>query len=163
MRTAQIVNVLESPASGAALALDLSRCGSEPIHTPGSIQPHGAVLVAQSDGLLVSHASANLAAILGVPVEGVLGRSLANAIGESACRVLLDAGTAGGIAPDHLYRLSLPDGGVLNLRAHRTGRHICVDLEPEHLEPNSPLIMARQVVVAFQARGQYGRTLRARS
>ena len=48
---------VESSAKGAALALDLSGCTSEPIHIPGAIQPHGAVLAALANGLLVTHAS----------------------------------------------------------------------------------------------------------
>ncbi len=130
--------------------LDLSHCSSEPIHIPGAIQPHGALLAALADGLLVSHASANLAAILGRPVDAVLGRSLENAIGEAACRTLLDAGISGAITPEQMYSLSVPDGAIVNLRAHRTGRHICVDIEPQILEPTRPLSLARQVIVAFQ-------------
>ena len=138
-----------SPVQSPSTA-DLSHCGSEPIHIPGAIQPHGAVLAALADGLLVTHASANMAAILGRPVEAVLGRSLENAIGEVACRVLLDTGMSGAITPEQVHSLSVPDGGVLNLRAHRTGRHVCVDIEPQILEPTRPLFMARQVMVAFK-------------
>jgi len=142
------VNVI-SPVKSQSTP-DLSHCSSEPIHIPGAIQPHGALLAALADGLLVSHASANLAAILGRSVETVLGRSLENALGEAACRALLDSGTNGAITPEQVYSLSFPDCGMLNLRAHRTGRHICVDIEPQILEPTRPLFMARQVMVAFQ-------------
>jgi len=145
-----VINVLVPSPGAASPALDLSHCGSEPIHIPGAIQPHGAVLAALADGLLVTHASANLAAILGRPVEAVLGRSLENAIGEAACRELLGAGTIGAIKPDRVHSLSLPDGRMLHLGAHRTGRHICVDIEPHHFEPGRPLFMARQVLVAFK-------------
>jgi diguanylate cyclase (GGDEF)-like protein/PAS domain S-box-containing protein len=140
----------ESVRRGASPALDLSGCASEPIHIPGAIQPHGAVLAALADGLLVTHASANLAAILGRPVEAVLGGSLENAIGEAACRALLDAGAAGGVAPEPVHSLSLPDGGTLYLQAHRTGRHICVDIEPLRLEPLHPIFMARSTVRTFE-------------
>jgi len=127
-------------------------CASEPIHIPGTIQPHGAVLAALANGLLVTHASANLAAILGRPVEAVLGRSLENAIGEEACRALLDKGTSGGVTPVPVHSLFLPDGRMLYLRAHRTGRHICVDIEPLHFEPlqRRPIFMARSVVSTFE-------------
>ena len=133
--------------------LDLAHCGSEAIHIPGSIQPHGALLAARADGLLVSHASANLAAILGRPVEAVLGHSLENALGEPACRNLLDARRSGVITPDHVHSISLPTGGMLNLRAHRTGRHICVDIEPQQFEPGRTLFMAQQVVATFKHAG----------
>jgi len=140
-----------SSRKGTSPALDLSGCASEPIHIPGEIQPHGALLAALADGLLVTHASANLAAILRRPVDAVLGRSLESAIGEAACRTLLDAGTSSGVASDRVHSLSLPDGGMLYLRAHRTGRHICVDIEPTGVEPLQrwPIFMARSVVETF--------------
>jgi diguanylate cyclase (GGDEF)-like protein/PAS domain S-box-containing protein len=137
---------------GTSLALDLPGCASEPIHTPGAIQPHGAVLAALADRLLVTHASANLMAILGRPVEAVLGQSLENAIGEAACRALLNAVTSGGVTLEQVHSLSLADGGTRYLRAHRTGRHICVDIEPLHLEPlqRRPIFLARSVVRTFE-------------
>jgi diguanylate cyclase (GGDEF)-like protein/PAS domain S-box-containing protein len=145
------VRVNWSP-KGASPTIDLSHCDSEPIHLPGAIQPHGAVLAALADGLLVTHASANLAAILGRPVEAVLGRSLEDAIGERACRTLLDAGTSEGLNPEHTHSLSLADGRMLSLRVHRTGRHLCVDIEPLHVEPlqNRPLFMALSTLRTFE-------------
>jgi diguanylate cyclase (GGDEF)-like protein/PAS domain S-box-containing protein len=143
---------VESSPKGASLALDLLDCASEPIHIPGAIQPHGAVLAALANGLLVTHASANLAAILGRPVEAVLGRSLENAIGEAACRALSDFAPCGGITPEPAHSLPLPDGSMLYLRAHRTGHHICVDIEPLQVEPlqSRPIFMARSTVRTFE-------------
>lgn len=79
------------PLRGAFSGLDLSLCERDPIHIPGAIQPHGALIAARLNGLLVSHASANLAAILGRPADSMLGRPLQDAIGEAACRILLQA------------------------------------------------------------------------
>jgi diguanylate cyclase (GGDEF)-like protein/PAS domain S-box-containing protein len=143
---------VESSPKGASPALDLSSCASEPIHIPGAIQPHGAVLAALANGLLVTHASANLAAILGPPVEAVLGRPLENAIGAAACRALLDTGPGGGVTPELVHFLSLPDGSMLYLRAHRTGQHICVDIEPLQFEPlqSRPISLARSVLKTFE-------------
>jgi len=45
--------------------VDLSSCADEPIHVPGSIQPHGALLFFGKDGLLAGW-SANASAMLGV-------------------------------------------------------------------------------------------------
>jgi light-regulated signal transduction histidine kinase (bacteriophytochrome) len=81
---------LLNEASAASIhGLDPRTCEREPIHTPGAIQPHGALLVARADSLLVSHTSANLAAILGCDVHTVLGQPLEQAIGKQACRALL--------------------------------------------------------------------------
>lgn len=51
--------------------VDLSSCADEPIHIPGSIQPHGALLFFQSDGQLEGW-SDNAPAMLGIaPVLGL--------------------------------------------------------------------------------------------
>ena len=143
---------MESFPEVGAPALDLSGCASEPIHIPGAIQPHGALLAALVNGLLVTHASANLAAILGRPVESVLGRSLESAIGKAACQALLDTGSEAGVTLEPMHTLSLPDGSMLYLQAHRAGRHICVDIEPVHLEPlqRRPIFLARSTVRTFE-------------
>jgi len=45
---------------GVSPSFDTSSCAQEPIHIPGAIQPHGALLAALVDSRLVTHASANL-------------------------------------------------------------------------------------------------------
>jgi diguanylate cyclase (GGDEF)-like protein/PAS domain S-box-containing protein len=143
---------LELRYQGASPAPDMSFCEQEPIHIPGAIQPHGALLAALAEGLLVTHASANLAAILGRPAKAVLGRPLEDAIGEPACRALLYAGSSGGVTPEPVHSQSGPDGGMFYLRAHRTGRHLCVDVEPIRFEPlqRRPVFLARSVVEKFK-------------
>ncbi len=53
--------------------LNLENCDREPIHIPGSIQPHGALLAFDRLGRL-SHASTNATALLGLPLD--FGRTL---------------------------------------------------------------------------------------
>ena len=93
-------------------------CEQEAIHIPGSIQPHGAMLAALADELLVTHASANLRAILGHDAEAALGQPLAAVIGEAACRAVLDAVPQDGSALGQICTLTGPDG-ALDLRACR--------------------------------------------
>ena len=62
---------MQSPPSPAELTLE--NCDREPIHIPGSIQPHGALLAFDRLGRL-SHASANVPALLGLQLE--FGRTL---------------------------------------------------------------------------------------
>jgi light-regulated signal transduction histidine kinase (bacteriophytochrome) len=57
-------------------AVDLSACDREPIHIPGSIQPHG-ILLALSPERRVVHASANVVDALGVAADEILGRAFA--------------------------------------------------------------------------------------
>src|SRR4051794_37318943 len=56
--------------------VDLSTCDREPIHIPGSIQPHGVLLVLDEPSYEVRQASQNVGEMLGIPVEQVLGRTL---------------------------------------------------------------------------------------
>src|SRR5687767_4438676 len=57
--------------------VDLTSCADEPIHIPGSIQPHGALLFFQADGHLEGW-SANAPALLGLALElGLPWRALA--------------------------------------------------------------------------------------
>jgi len=100
----------EAAPRGASAGLDLSLCEQEPIHIPGAIQPHGAVLAALADGLLITHASTNLAAILGRHAETALvGRTLAEVVGEAACRALQGAGPRDGTALGQVYYLPRAD------------------------------------------------------
>jgi PAS domain S-box-containing protein len=125
----------------------------EPIQFPGAIQPHGALLAVLGEApWLVSHASANLAAILGKPAEEVLGRPLEHAVGEGASQILQQAGSYAGTGLIKAYHLPAPGGETLQLNAHRIGRHICVDIEP--LKPaiaqSSPIASAQSVLETFR-------------
>lgn len=108
-------------------ALDLTACDREPIHIPGSIQPHGVMLVAERDSLVVSHAAGD--------VEGRLcredwrGGSLGDLIGDAAAsRIarLTDSPGAGGF----VGAWTAADGGAYDLSAHTMGEHVVVEIEP---------------------------------
>ncbi|HEX8405512.1 MAG TPA: ATPase, partial [Duganella sp.] len=78
----------------ASIATELATCESEPIRTPGSIQPHG-FLLALSARLEVLQVSDNLADFTGIPAEKALGCPLAEVIGERSAQ-LLEPGLRGG-------------------------------------------------------------------
>lgn len=66
---------------------DLTNCDREPIHIPGSIQPHGAMLVLDADSYTLCFASANASAVLGVSMikpdmslADIVGRDVAHDI-----------------------------------------------------------------------------------
>lgn len=68
--------------------VDLSSCADEPIHIPGSIQPHGALLFFQDDGQLEGW-SGNVPALLGVVPQ--LGASYtALALPQAAVEAIAD-------------------------------------------------------------------------
>jgi diguanylate cyclase (GGDEF)-like protein len=132
--------------------LDLSLCEQEPIHIPGAIQPHGAFAAALADGLAVTHASANLAAILGVPAASVLGQPLGAAMGQAAA-LAAAAALAGnaGTGHGHAHTMTGPHGRTVHLRAFASGRHICLDIQPAPTEAGaaSPDTLLRSAMAAF--------------
>ncbi|MEE3066454.1 MAG: SpoIIE family protein phosphatase [Actinomycetota bacterium] len=68
--------------------IDLDNCAREPIHVPGSIQPRGVLAVVREPAFEVRQVSANVAELLGRPVDAVLGRHLSALIGhQQAARV----------------------------------------------------------------------------
>lgn len=69
--------------------VDLTSCDREPIHLPGAIQPHGALLALHDPSLVVAQVSENIADILRLRVEEVLGRPLS---------ALVDAGSAAAVS-----------------------------------------------------------------
>lgn len=127
------------PASGDGTP-DLDSCAREPIHIPGAIQPHGALLVVRESDLQVLQASDNTAALFGLPTEELLGRSLKLLLGaqtDSLREVLLHEE----LRPANPLRLHLatPAGeGDWDGIVHRTAAGTVLELEPARAgEPGS--------------------------
>jgi len=59
-------------------AVDLTNCDREPIHIPGSIQPHGVLLVLVGDELQVCQVSQNVQSLTGIGVNVWIDRPLGN-------------------------------------------------------------------------------------
>jgi len=58
------------------LAADLTECDREPIHIPGSIQPHGMLIALAEPELRPVSVSANIQAMIGIPPETALAEPL---------------------------------------------------------------------------------------
>ncbi len=67
---------------------DLSICDREPISIPGSIQPHGALIVLGRDGSTILQASANCGQWLGSGVEQLLGHPLTAIVPAAAAEAV---------------------------------------------------------------------------
>ena len=81
-------------ATPEAPAVDLATCEREPIHIPGSIQPHGVLLVLDARDLTVEQASENAESMLGVMATQALGQPLAYILGADAANALRGGLTA---------------------------------------------------------------------
>jgi len=84
------------------VTVTLDTCAQEPIHIPGSIQPHGVLFACRGAELVVAQVSANVETVLGLAVAAVLGKPLASALGSDAATTI----AAAFAAPDRLRELN---------------------------------------------------------
>jgi light-regulated signal transduction histidine kinase (bacteriophytochrome) len=123
--------------SRAARALDdriaPPGCELEPIHIPGSVQPHGVLLALSEPALQIISASANAERLLGVAARDLTGRPLAAVLAADSERMVRDY-LAGG-EPAGLESLDLQAGtdacrGHWVAQAHRRDGLTLLELEP---------------------------------
>src|SRR3954452_4653962 len=118
---------------------NLTNCGREPIHVPGSIQPRGVLLAVSEPDMVVRQVSRNLADVVGVSWEDALGRPLAEVVGRMPADAIARSASAfGDLRERNPVELILdcdgtpcPVDGIL----HRTGHGpaastLVVELEP---------------------------------
>lgn len=140
-------------SSGAAPGgVDLTNCDREPIHIPGSIQPHGALLVCTQPEWTVAHASANAKRVLGHRAEDVLGRPLTAFIASDAVhslRNLLQQASLSA-APERLFGLALGPGlPTVDAAVHMAGDRVMIELEPVHpgrVEGDDPITLVKSLM-----------------
>jgi len=69
-------------------AVDLDTCDREPIHLIGAIQPHGTMIAISEDHHVAEFASTNTAAFLGWAPQEILGKKIAQIIGDDNAALL---------------------------------------------------------------------------
>lgn len=112
--------------------VDLTNCDREPIHTPGSIQPHGVLMICDANGNLITYASANAAAFLGGQHNQIVGLSLSDVLGAEVAHNLRN--TVARAGSSHLagaeLGVQIAGGPLLDASIHRFQDRIFVELEP---------------------------------
>jgi light-regulated signal transduction histidine kinase (bacteriophytochrome) len=111
--------------------VELSNRDHEPIHGPGSIQPHGCLLVCDEEMRTVLRHSANAPAMLGLAGE-INGGALIELVGGEAAHALRNARaiTSDPSRPATLLELSLPGGGAFDVAVHGHNGAVILELEP---------------------------------
>jgi two-component system, chemotaxis family, sensor kinase Cph1 len=113
----------------ASFAVDLTNCDREPIHIPGSIQPHGVLLALREPDLIVTHASESVASHLGCSTSEVLGTPLHEVIDSSSAlqvRSALASPKVGDVNPIDVRARGAHFDGIV----HRHGGVAILELEP---------------------------------
>lgn len=111
----------------------IDRCADEPIHIPGSIQPHGFLLVVSEPDLRIQQASENVRDWLDVEARQLLGQPLSALLPIERIQAGLPALQDGDHNPFHLsdVQLTLPGAGdlLLALMAHRHQGQLILEFE----------------------------------
>ncbi|MDL5511185.1 ATP-binding protein [Arenibacter sp. M-2] len=110
----------------------LTNCEHEPIHIPGSIQPHG-FLLSLNSGWNINYCSANISTFVDVQLKEILGRNFEAIFGEEAHNLLQDFISNGkflSIFPLELHLL----GKAFQLSIHRSNSNYVLEGEPKFLE-----------------------------
>lgn len=123
-----------NPVSDASLAgrlIDLTNCDREPIHIPGSIQPHGCLLACDDAGRVVQRHSANAAAVLGLAGDPN-GMALRDILGAEQCHRISNALAMVGPGPRPALIFGLEvNGAGFDVSAHHFDEHVILEFEPQ--------------------------------
>ena len=127
-----------TPAFGQA---DLTNCDREPIHVPGSIQPHGVLLAVEPETLRVVQAGGDAVAVFGRAAQGLtvgelLGQAAEAAVGRWAARPGAEERpvqvTTHRTAAEELAVLAHRSGDLLVLEMEHAGDGAAPDLPRVH-------------------------------
>lgn len=117
------------------LAEAAERCAQEPIQVPGSIQPHGFLLVLDETDLRILQASENIERWLGLPARELLGSVVADLLSDGFdIRAYLARLPDDQAFPFHIGDVRLRQGAPctesLRVMAHRHDQVLIVEFEP---------------------------------
>ncbi|WP_205015307.1 sensor domain-containing diguanylate cyclase [Rhodoligotrophos appendicifer] len=111
--------------------LDLKEgCEREPIHVPGSIQPHGVLLVLDPNSEEIVQSAGDVAGLLGIR-GSPLGKSVKQVLGRSLSTQRAESGVVMQREPTYLGTAECNGGiGSLTLTAHLVDGAAVLELEP---------------------------------
>lgn len=145
--------------------IDTTDCDREPIHIPGSIQPHGVLLAIDPDSLEIVQAAGDLTALLGRPSQAVLGQPLAEALGQGPADLVRAALAGPLVGPSFVGRCeSAQAPHVLDMIAHCLDGAAIVELEPRAEEAAPATVVlgeARQAAGVLEAAADFEALLAA--
>jgi diguanylate cyclase (GGDEF)-like protein len=157
MNDARIKPVVEEYLS------DLSNCDKEPIHTPGSIQPHGVLIVTRHGDMRVMYASANTESALDRPVVSVLGKPLLDCLGPAVYERIVRRNESGQVIaePPRTICLSSNSGPGQYFTVHHLNdlMYVEIEREVEDTEAAQLPIQARTAIDAIRSAGSLNELL----
>ena len=144
----------ENAASDASLVgkpIDLTNCDREPIHIPGSIQPHGCLLGCDNAGRVVLYHSDNAAALLNL-AQAPLDQPLTEVLGSENVHRLLNALAVSGRSPrpSLIFGMTV-NGRTLDATIHRFKGRTIIEFEPASERLGTIISLSRTVIERLRA------------
>jgi chemotaxis family two-component system sensor kinase Cph1 len=136
-------------------SMDLTNCDREPIHIPGAILPHGALLVLESNTLRVLQAAGDTAGLLGQTIDDLLDRSVDSLFSSDQVSLLHALSQVDDlIKPRHFLDpvLRVVADCPLDASAHRVDGNLIVEFEAAQLGDEfvtDPLAAVQRMVDGF--------------
>ncbi|WP_238613523.1 ATP-binding protein [Candidatus Oscillochloris fontis] len=133
-------------------------------HIPGSIQPHGVLLVLSEPDLTIIQVSANTPSLLRRTPQELLGQSLSLLLEPEVLANLRESLASEPIEENPLYLLSLSlghEGQLFDLIAHRIQGVLILELEPSTQSDQSMILRIYRMVRGAVTTCQRAPTLRA--
>ena len=121
--------------------IDLTNCDREPIHIPGAILPHGAMLVLESTTLRVLQAAGDTQGLLGRPIDALLDRTVDTLFSEDQIhRLQALCNERDVVKPRHLLDplLRVAQDRPLDASAHKVDGNLIIEFEAG--EPSDPFV-----------------------
>lgn len=148
---------LPSPYSVKRHGVTIANCDSEPVQTPGCIQPHGVLLALRPSDLSVAQVSENSQAWLGRAPEDLLGAPITAVLGEQDGERLRSFLASEALERNPLYAFTTTiaaTGERLDLTAHYADGVALIELEQtgrtERDAPN-PYALLKRASARLQA------------
>lgn len=151
---------MSTESAGAGRMADLTNCDREPIHIPGAIQPHGVLLVLREPALEIRQVSENIQALLGVPAQELLGRTLEALLPATQVESVRASLLSERLEDHNPLKLTIRGGSgerTFNGIAHRHQGRLFLELEPSSEQEALPFFG-----FYHQARGSMSRLRDAR-
>ncbi len=122
-----------SPNAEPAPTIDLTTCDREPIHIPGSIQPHGLLIALSEPDLSMIQVSANAPVFTGLMPAELLGRPLGSLLDAPSMQRLDAALASARPQDDNPLRVTIAEQAFDGL-VHRYKGVVILELEPRELD-----------------------------
>ena len=109
--------------------VNLQNCEQEPIHIPGSIQPHGLLLALFETDFTIKYCSGNVADYIGFSESDILNRPVTHVMGETQfAEFKTYIGNIHALVTTP-YVITI-NNKKFQCMAHKSGKHYLCELEP---------------------------------